>query len=85
MSTATITTRCHVCTERIGWIDCRWVHLDFPEHSRRQKRHDAVPELRLCVDATCPNCGWPELGFQPDRGEFICSRCEHAMTERPSS
>ena len=85
MSTATVTTRCHKCTERIGWIDHRWVHLDSPDHGRRQKRHNAEPELRVCVDATCPNCGWSELGFQPDRGEFICSRCEHATTERPSS
>jgi hypothetical protein len=83
MATATITTRCDKCRERIGWVDRSWVHLDSPDHGRRQKRHDAVPELRIAIDATCPNCSHPEMGYQPDRAEFICSRCEHTTTERP--
>lgn len=83
MTIASITTRCQKCAERIVWIDRRWVHLDSPDHGRRQKRHDAEPEMRFCVDAACPGCGHPEMGFQPDRGEFICSRCEHTQTNRP--
>lgn len=61
------------------WHDVDWQHTDPQPNTR----HRAVPELRLAIDATCPGCGFPEIGYAPAREEFTCSRCGHTTTERP--
>lgn len=61
------------------WQDVDWVHVDSTI------RHRAVPELRFCIDATCPGCDYPEIGYSPALEQFICSRCGHAQTDRPAS
>lgn len=45
---------------------------------------------RVCIDADCPDCGWPErwadLDFSRPVGEeppiFGCSRCPYESKER---
>lgn len=61
------------------WDDVEWEHTDPAPVTK----HHAVPELRFAIDATCPGCDYPEIGFAPARDEFVCSRCLHTQTERP--
>lgn len=42
----------------------------------------AMGELHLCIDETCPNCGWPERWFSPARQQFGCPRCSWISNER---
>lgn len=39
-------------------------------------------ELRICIDANCPACGWAERWFSPDRGLFGCSKCSFTSMQR---
>lgn len=39
-------------------------------------------EIRICIDASCPSCNWPERLFSPTRGLFGCARCRYVSTER---
>lgn len=57
-----------------------WIHDEL-----KVRDHEAVPEFRTCIDATCPGCGNAEIGFAPDRSVFTCSRCGWTGTERPAS
>lgn len=59
------------------WNEVEWTHVDAADS------HPPVPEMRFAIDATCPNCGHPEIGYAPAREEFVCSRCLHTQTERP--
>lgn len=59
------------------WHDVQWQHDDSTVG------HRAIPELRFAIDATCPGCKYPEIGFAPHRDEFVCARCGHTSTERP--
>lgn len=84
-ATATFHSRCEIDGDPIHYLgpsefDGRpvWLHdID------RTYDHLAQPELRFTVDATCPGCGFPEIGFAPTREEFVCSRCQHTQNERP--
>lgn len=58
------------------WADVEWEH----DHDAG---HRAVPEMRFAIDATCPGCDYPEIGFSPALEQFVCSRCEHTQTTRP--
>jgi hypothetical protein len=88
--TETCTSICDACGRPIvitivvgqqRWNDVEWAH-DDPTMTPLDE-HQPVPELRICCDATCPGCNYPEIGFAPARDEFICSRCGHTQTERP--
>ncbi|MCU1685786.1 MAG: hypothetical protein JWQ81_6525 [Amycolatopsis sp.] len=39
-------------------------------------------DLHLCIDADCPNCGWPERWFAPATRLFGCPKCTHTSTTR---
>lgn len=42
-----------------------------------------LPEsVRLCIDADCPQCGWGERWFEPDRQLFGCAKCDYTSKER---
>lgn len=81
-------SRCDLCEAPIvisiivgeqRWPDVEWTHLeDGPI-----RLHAATPELRVAIDATCPNCDYPEMGFAQKRDEFACSHCGHAQDTRP--
>lgn len=44
---------------------------------------DAAPsESRICIDESCPACGWPERWFALDRQVFGCPKCDHESQER---
>jgi hypothetical protein len=45
---------------------------------------EAAPagELRICIDADCPSCGWPERWFSPDRRLFGCPKCDVTSRNR---
>jgi len=58
----------------------RWDHEDAADAT-----HDIEPELRFAVDATCPGCDFPEIGYAPGRAVFTCSRCGHEQTDRPEA
>lgn len=83
----TLTSVCDLCREPISitvgpgqrWDEVDWQHDDQPE----PRTHRPVPELRYAIDATCPGCKYPEIGFAPARDEFVCSRCGHTQTQRP--
>jgi ribosomal protein S27E len=62
------------------WPDASWNHDGGP---LQDADHTPVPELRFAIDATCPSCKYPEIGFAPAREEFVCSRCGHTQTTRP--
>jgi len=47
--------------------------------------HDIVPELRFAIDATCPGCKYPEIGYAPEREVFTCSNCKHEQPDRPGA
>jgi hypothetical protein len=46
---------------------------------------DVEGDVRLAIDATCPGCEFPEIGYAVARSMFSCSRCGHEQTERPAS
>lgn len=88
-STETRTSLCAICDQPISisivigqqrWHDVAWMHIAPPPVT---DDHVVSPELRICCDATCPACKYPEMGFAPARDEFVCSRCGHTQTERP--
>lgn len=35
---------------------------------------------KLCIDADCPNCGWPERNF--DGELFGCRKCDYTSRKR---
>lgn len=39
-------------------------------------------ELRICIDANCPACDWPERWFSPERQLFGCPKCDFTSIER---
>lgn len=88
--TQTLTSICDICHGPIEisivvgeqkWHDVEWEHaLDGDDAG-----HPAQAELRFVIDATCPGCDYPEIGFAPARDEFVCSRCGHTQTERPEN
>ena len=46
-----------------------------------------VLPIRLAIDADCPECGYPERFFEPERGVYGCSSlnpkpCGYESTER---
>lgn len=59
------------------WDDVKWQHEDS------SVQHRAVPEMRFAIDATCPGCDYPEIGYSPTTEQFVCSRCLHTQAERP--
>lgn len=67
------------CLPGQRWDDVAWKHVDTPAD-----QHHSVPELRFCIDADCPDCGYYEVGYSPDRGKFTCSRCRWEGDERPA-
>jgi ribosomal protein S27E len=82
---------CDICDEPISitaiagrtcWCDVTWTHT---EGAYSPKGHAAVPEVRFVIDATCPGCNFPEIGFAPAREEFVCSRCGHTQETRPAA
>ena len=84
--TKTLVSICSTCNTSIEisivvgeqkWHDVAWQHVETAAD------HEPLPELRVAIDATCPGCNYPEIGFAPAREEFICSRCGHTQTERP--
>lgn len=84
----TLTSVCNLCEAPIGisivvgeqkWRDVDWTHLN----EKPGTLHRAIPELRFVIDATCPGCDYPEIGFAPARDEFVCSRCGHTQDTRP--
>lgn len=60
----------------------RWDQVEW-QHADPKLRHRPVPEMRFAIDATCPGCDFPEIGFSPALDRFICSRCLHTQTQRP--
>lgn len=83
---------CQVCDAPISitiivgsqrWDDVNWVHRGAG--SEPMPPHNATPELRIVIDATCPGCAYPEIGYAPQRTEFVCSRCGHTQQERPAA
>lgn len=44
--------------------------------------HNAPLDLKICIDADCPSCGWCERWYSPDRGLFGCSKCSYTSKER---
>lgn len=43
-------------------------------------KDDKGNDIRICIDADCPSCGWPERNFN---GEvFGCRKCEYTSTSR---
>lgn len=65
---------------RLAGAGVVWLH-DYPE---LEPGHIADPELRICIDATCPVCDHPEVGYSIDRELFCCSRCGHEQPTRPA-
>lgn len=57
-----------------------WIHDEV-----KIRDHEPAPELRGCIDATCPGCDNFEIGIAFDRAVFVCSRCGWTGTERPES
>lgn len=59
----------------------------------RQILKQLMHEPGLCVDATCPQCGYPEMSLrvkwpegQPlDPPVVACRSCGHAQRTRPAS
>jgi hypothetical protein len=90
-ATQTISSLCDTCggsithgaTAGSGFDKSVWTHVNDADWV--DSPHQAKPELRIAIDATCPGCDYPEIGYTPQRGEFICSRCGHTQAERPSA
>lgn len=61
------------------WDQVEWHHASEGDDDG----HPPQAELRFAIDATCPGCEWPEIGFAPERNEFVCARCLHTQTDRP--
>lgn len=38
--------------------------------------------VRLCIDADCPNCGWAERWFDTETELFGCSKCDYTSQDR---
>lgn len=66
----------------VGRYDTATWHHD---HGDQYEMHAATPELRISIDATCPGCQYPEIGYAPARQQYVCSRCGHTQTERPAA
>lgn len=41
---------------------------------------DTGQQYRLCIDADCPKCVWPERWF--DGKQFGCNKCDYTSSER---
>jgi ribosomal protein S27E len=88
MTDTTLSSICDACRGPIAitaepgqrWDELQWQHTD----PKPVTTHRAVPELRFVIDADCPGCNLPEVGFAPARSEFVCSRCGWTGEERPS-
>lgn len=81
----TYTSVCSICEGAITTANAvsAWTHLNRADWV--DNPHNPKPELRFAIDATCPGCDFPEIGFAPDRGKFVCSRCGHTTDTRPPS
>lgn len=73
---------CERCSGSISYITGQRARA-WDHDVRPVDRHEVKPELRFAIDATCPGCKYPEIGYAPARQEFTCSRCGHTQTERP--
>lgn len=82
MATMLVASICDTCRGRITWSpypgNDNWKHEDVDQD------HAAEPELRFVIDATCPGCDFPEIGYSPALEQFICSRCGHTQDTRPN-
>ncbi|MEU0465047.1 hypothetical protein ABZ215_13670 [Amycolatopsis sp. NPDC006131] len=55
----------------------------FVEHALRvHAEYSQRRPVLLVIDADCPNCGWGERTFDPERQLFGCSKCTYTSTER---
>lgn len=63
------------------------------ERQYRQVIAQLATEPGLCIDATCPQCGHPEMslrvewpaGTPLDPAVLLCRKCGHAQRTRPTS
>jgi hypothetical protein len=63
-------------------MTCQFI---YPDEARlgRQIVDVQLPEpMRLCIDEDCPQCGWAERWFEPDRQLFGCAKCDYTSKER---
>lgn len=60
--------------------DDPWTHVD-----PAARLHPVAPEIRAAIDATCPDCDFPEVSFVFDECEFACSRCGWHGADRPAA
>ncbi len=40
------------------------------------------PNPKLCIDADCPNCKYPERYYEIATGLFGCNNCQHKSKTR---
>lgn len=54
-------------------------HVDMSA-SGKFKTIETGQAIRICIDADCPKCGWPERWYDGER--FGCNKCEYRSAER---
>lgn len=67
-----------------------WIVLDTSQWVTAGITHDVntiidprtSQPVRICIDANCPRCRWPERWFDTSTRLFGCNKCDYVSTER---